>query len=170
MVRRLDCNPAGQEHSYCVTLYKKQKNMLENAIKCFDDCLREYISKGDQIEYKNRMFIVHTDDNTYYFCLEAYCKNASDGGYMEEGCPKPYLLHRMGVEQAVRRVKKYGYQYWKQTKGHFYSEDALEEIRKRMTDSELAEQYPNHADRFIASYNMMKKRCKKDPNFVKGIL
>ena len=170
VIRRLDCNPKGMPHSYCVTLSKKDNCPFEKAIIDFDTCLKTCMPESGWIEYVDRMFSVHIGDAVYNFCLEAYKKSAQIGGYIEDGIPRVYLLHRMGIEQAVHRLKKNSWQSWKKNNDWFIPEKVLDEIKRRMNDPELVENYPNHADRFIASYKVMKENYKYNPSYIKGIL
>ena len=170
LVRRMDSNLKGQQHSYCISFKKRGDRSFADAVKGFDEYLKGFVPDGARIEYANKMFVVHMDDNIYYFCLEAYKKNSDSRGYMEEGNQHTEFLRRMGVEQAVRRIKKYSYQYWLKNHDWVGPDTAIEEIKSRMTDPELVERYPNHADRFIASYNLWKDQRMRESHFVKGIL
>ena len=148
LIRRLDDGSSKHERAYNVSLVKREKRPLTEAVREFDACLRNCISKGNRIEYRDRMFVIHTDDAVFYICLEAYRKCADSGGYMEDGEPKTFLLHRMGVEQAIRKSRKEGWRDWKS-------------IREKTSDPELAEQFPNPADRFVACYKAYKKAGEK---------
>ena len=170
VIRRLDCNLKGQPHSYCISFKKRPDSTFAETVKHFDDGLREYIPKGSRIEYKDKMIVVYADNNIYYFCLEAYKKNADSRGYMGSGSPQTEFLYRMGVEQAVRRIRKYSLQYWRIRHDPIDFEKNIEEIKQRMADPVLAELYPNHADRFIAGYNELKNQMKWKSDYIKGTL
>lgn len=170
LIRRLDGNLQGQPHSYCVSFKKRADRSFADAVKGFDEYLKGYVPENGRIEYASKMFVVHMDDNIYYFCLEAYKKNSDSRGYMEEGTPHTEFLHRMGMEQAVRRIRKYSHQYWLKNHDWFDSDTAIEGIKSRMTDPELEERYPNHADRFIASYNILKEQKRWKLDYIKGVL
>lgn len=170
LIRRLDCNLKGQPHSYCISIMKRADWSFADAVKDFDDYLKECMPEDSRIEYIDKMFVVHADDVIYYFCLEAYKKSADSRGYMEGGFPQTEFLHRMGVEQAVRRTKKYSHKYWMKHHDWFSLEKAIEEIKQRMTDPKPVERYPNHSDRFIASYNELKNQMKWKSDYIKGVL
>lgn len=170
LIRRLDCNLKGQPHSYCVSFKKRTDWSFADSVKRFDNFLRAYIPDGSRIKYMDRMFVVYADNSIYYFCLEAYKKSADSRGYMEDGTPQTEFLHRMGVEQAVRRIKKYSHKYWLKHHDWFSPEKAIEEIKQKMSDPDFVEWYPNHADRFIAGYNALKDQMKWKSDYIKGVL
>ena len=81
-----------------------------------------------------------------------------------------YLLHRMGVEQVIRRLRKYSWQSWKQKRISFYYEDTINKIKKSMSDPEFVERFPNHTDRFVGIYYTIKEQYRWKPGYLKGIL
>ena len=169
-IRRLNCGHTDQVRSYCVTLRKKGNQPFEWAVKDFDECLKECVPEGSKVEYVNRMFSVSSDSILYFFCLEAYNKSADSGGCMDDGIPKVFMLHRMSVEQTIHRLKKYSWHSWKKNKPGFPPEEIIDVIKKRMSNPELVERFPNHADRFVAGYYEVKEEYKQKPDYIKGIL
>ncbi|CAK7036959.1 MAG: hypothetical protein DELT_00607 [Desulfovibrio sp.] len=134
--------------SFVVTLNYRHEQTTEDRTRSFHAALVSSVANDEQLLCVDRYFCVQGKGYTVGFVLEAYKVQASRIGYVEDGQPKVHYLDRMGVDFAFRQF--------------FPFEDSAEWrlCWQRMNVSEFIEQYPNPADRFIASIKI-ERRLKK---------
>jgi len=139
--------------SYVITLRKIKNSNLEERTKALHDILCSALAGGETLECAEKYFAICGRKYTIHYCLEAYKKRSQWICHYENDNPKVELLNRQGVEFALRKGMDFDARRNLKT-GHIW---------KRMNLDDLSYQYPNPADRFVASANIAKELTKMCP-------
>lgn len=137
--------------SYVVTLRKMHDVPLERRVEDFEECLRDALIQGEEMECANRCYTVQGGAYSITYCLEAYNNHAHIRGHSDNGRPEIELLHRMGYEECHRWVRRN------------CSEGERTYMDRQMLSKDMKTTYPNPADRFHAIVQSIKAKYKRDP-------
>ena len=131
------------EYAYVVTLKKTKGVSLLKRTADFHACLQRHLAEGETLSCEDQSFTIRLRGGYVTFCLEGYKKDPDRMGFVEDGQPRIKLLHRMGCEKAFQVLKQH------QGSGRY-------DVEARMHLREMLNDYPNPADRYVCSVNIMK--------------
>lgn len=100
--------------------------------------------ENERIEAGEHCNIIRGNSYSIMIYVEGYKKHAQVRGVYENNTSRVELLHRRGVEAAVRELVTHRYVYFRKPKDYFKI------IRSRVDNKELTEKYPDLSDRIVA--------------------
>ncbi len=133
------------EGVFVLTLRKMSGVHLTKRIEQFYQILNESISSDEKVVCDNKCFTVEGDGYRISYIVEAYGKRSQFVCFMNDNQICVENMHRMSSYLAVR---------WMKGRGSTDKND----ISARMRFREMVGEYPNPADRFVASVNISKQQ------------
>ncbi len=132
-----------------LTLRKIVFVTLEERARDFYLLLRSCLEPEENLKCKDHCFRICGNNYIITYCLEGYKKRADRMGTPED----IKLIRRMSCETAFYEL---------------FNLDNFDfsEMQKIMNSEKAREEYPNPADRFVASVNIIKQETKNKPLFV----
>ncbi|MCR5336713.1 MAG: hypothetical protein K6E42_09230, partial [Synergistes sp.] len=128
---------------YTLTVRKDPEKTFLERTEDFYKCLKRHLWEDEKLDCDNRAFTVSGEGYSLTFTLEGYYKHADKSGYYENGRARRDFTRRMNMEVARKWMNS-------------CSDIEKEVILKRMNFREMADKFPNPADRLAAGIRITK--------------